>query len=363
MRQCSMTVRIVSRFLLPAVLLCLFVAGVLAGSSNSAGSASLTDKPLEFRGQVVIPPRAVLRNRRIALTLLRVGTPLRLQTFADSRGRFQFHKVPSGTYNLTIRIPGFGEMQSTTVEITGSFADSKGRVEKTYSYDEATLGHQAQPPTRGLVSVRQLSIPWKAELEFGKAQGDLQHDKVDSARQHLEKAVKIAPQYTEALNDLGVIAFQANDFSAAETYFRKALDKDSEAFEPLVNLGGALLALNRGTEALEVNSRAHDERPNDPLAAAQLGMSYYLAGNDEEALNYLLLTEQLDPNHYTNPQIALARIYLNHSNTEAAREELDDFLKRHPDSPEAAAVRSMLSKIVEMHGSPQAAAAAGNPAR
>src|SRR5215467_10503790 len=156
MRQCSMAARPVSQFLLTAILLCLFVAGVLPGSSNLAWTASPTDKPLEFRGQVVIPPHAVLRNRRITLTLLRVGTPLRLQSFADSRGRFDFHKVPSGTYNLTIRVPGFGEMQSTTVEITSSFADPKGRVEKTYSYDEATLGHEAQPPTRGLVSVRQL---------------------------------------------------------------------------------------------------------------------------------------------------------------------------------------------------------------
>src|SRR5262249_16355839 len=154
---CSMQSRLTAPFLLAAIFVSLAVTGLLPGFSSPAWSAPPTDKPLEFRGQVVIPPHAVMRNRRITLVLLRVATPLREQPIADSSGRFQFHKVPSGTYNLAIRVPGFGEMPSTTVEITSSFADSKGRVEKSYSYDEAALAHQALPATRGLVSVRQLS--------------------------------------------------------------------------------------------------------------------------------------------------------------------------------------------------------------
>jgi tetratricopeptide (TPR) repeat protein len=352
-RKIATTKRRILQLILAAAL-----CGLPSGLLNVAwgAPASPTAKPLEFAGQVVIPPRAVLRTRRISLTLLRVGTPFRAQAFADSHGRFRFHKIPPGTYNLSIRIPGFGELQNT-VDVTASFADSKGRVQKTYSYDEAALAHQARPSSGGFVSVRELSIPWKARREFEKAQGDLQHGKVDSARQHFEKAVEIAPQYTEALNDLGVIAFQGRNFPAAEMYFRKALEKEPRAFEPLVNLGGALLALDRADEAIEVNARAHEERPADPLAAAQLGMSYYVAGNDEEALNYLLLTEQLDPNHYTNPQLALAKIYLSRSDTQAASAELDDFLKRHPDSPEAEPVRAMLSTIGEMRQAPRAAAA------
>jgi tetratricopeptide (TPR) repeat protein len=198
-----------------------------------------------------------------------------------------------------------------------------------------------------MVSVRQLSVPWKAQLEFDKGQGDLAHGKLDSAKKHFEKAVQIAPQFSEALNSLGTLAFQARDFQTAEQFFRKALEKDADAFEPLVNLGGTLLALQRVDEAIEINRRAQEARPKDPLAAAQLGMSYYLAGNDEDALNYLLLTEQLDPNHYTNPQLPLARLYLSHSDAQGAIDELNDFLKRHPDAPEAESVRKMLSQVRE----------------
>jgi tetratricopeptide (TPR) repeat protein len=244
------------------------------------------------------------------------------------------------------------------LDVTASFADSKGRIEKTYSYDEDTLAHKAQPRAQGLVSVRELSIPWPARREYEKARNDLRGQKVENARKHFLKAVEIAPQYLEALNNLGIIAFQERDFDAAERYFRRALEKDPDAFEPLVNLGGTLLAMGRAEAAVEVNSRAQGARPADPLANAQLGLSYYLAGNDEEALNYLLLTEQLDPAHYTNPQIPLARIYLSHSNAQAAVEELTDFLDRHPDSPEADSVRAMIEKIRQAPDSDRAATAA-----
>jgi len=305
----------------------------------------------------VIPPRAVLRTKRITLSLHRVGTPFNARVSADFKGRFRFRKIPPGTYNLAIYIPGAGEIQST-VELTSSFADRKGRIEKTLAFDESALVHQARPLPLGQVSVRQLSIPWRAQREYEQAQNDLRREKVAGATKHLLKAVEIAPQFSEAINSLGILAFQRQDFSNAEDYFRKALALDPDAFEPLVNLGGTLLALGRAEEAVEVNSRAQQARPSDALAAAQLGLSYFLAGNDEEAMNYLLLTEQLDPAHYTNPQLPLAKIYLRHSNETAALEELGDFLDRHPDSPEADSVRALMRTIQQDRDSSPAATAA-----
>ena len=310
-------------------------------SSRAADSAS---KTLELHGRIGIPAQAILRGRRISLTLLQVGTPFSARAWADSKGRFRFRKLPPGTYSLSILIPGAGEIQST-VDVTSSFTDAKGRVEKQFVFDEESLARQARPPQQGLVSVRELSIPWRARREYEQARQDLQRQKVESATRHFQKAVGLAPQFMEALNSLGVLSFQQRDYIAAEAYFRKALETDEEAFEPLVNLGGTLLALGRLEEAIEVNSRAQRKRPGDALANAQLGLSYYLAGNDEEALNYLLLTEQLDPAHFTNPQLALARIYLRLSEEEAALEELQDFLERHPDSPEASRAKAMIGRI------------------
>ena len=300
---------------------------------------------LEFRGEVTIPPRALVSRRaRLYLTLLGVTAPFRARTWADHRGRFRLKKIPPATYALSIYIPRVGEILQT-VEITESFADTAGRVHKKFVFDEETLRNQVRAVNAGVVSVRELSVPGKAWGEFRKAQDRLRGRRVEEAIRHLERAVELAPQFIEAMNNLGTIYFRKNDYATAERCFRQALEIEPEAFEPLVNLGGVLLATGSASEAMGFNRRAQAIRPHDPLANAQLGLSYFRLGDFDLALEYLQRTKELDPAHFTNPQITLARIYLRRSQREAALRELEEFIEQHPDSPEANNVRATIEKI------------------
>ena len=196
-----------------------------------------------------------------------------------------------------------------------------------------------------IVSVRSLSIPKKARDEYEKAQSRLQRHDVDGAIGHLQKAAELAPHFAEAFNYLGTIYFQKREYSSAEQSFRQALEQDPQAFEPLVNLGGTLLAQGRAPEALAINLHAQNAQPKDALANAQLGLSYFLMGDYELAATYLRLTKEIDPAHFSNPEIPLAEIYLRRSDKAAAVRELEDFLKLHPDSPQARSVRALIQKI------------------
>jgi tetratricopeptide (TPR) repeat protein len=148
-----------------------------------------------------------------------------------------------------------------------------------------------------------------------------------------------------AWNYLGTIAYTTRRYADAESYFRKALEKDPDSYSPLVNLGGALLALDRTEESLEVNRKAVRAKPDDPLAQSQLGMSYYYLGRYEEAESHLKQAKSLDAGHFTLPQILLASIYERRRDPEAAIRELEDFLKRHPDSDRAPAVRIKIDAL------------------
>ena len=140
---------------------CLLVASSLLifGMENSALAEA--DDSIEFRGQVIIPPEAVLRGKRISLTLLHVGTSFHDRERANSKGEFRFKDIPPGVYSLSIVIPGAGEMR-TTVVLTPTFADDRGRVEKRFVFDAEALAKEAFPLRQGVVSVRELSIPRKA---------------------------------------------------------------------------------------------------------------------------------------------------------------------------------------------------------
>jgi tetratricopeptide (TPR) repeat protein len=325
----------------------LFSFTTVPSSALAAPQETSLARRFEFRGRVVTPRKVATRTRRIALRLIQVGEPFSAETLADFDGSFRFKNLPEGVYSFSIVIPTAGEMR-TTIDLTRSFADARGRIERTFTYTEDELAHEALPVQRVTVSVRELEIPGKARSEFSDARNDLRKGKIDSAKEHLLRAVKLAPEFVEALNQLGVLAYQRRAFEEAESYFRKALAKVPDAYEPLVNLGGALLSLGRAEEAVEVNRRAQEARPKDPLAAAQLGLSYYLQGNDADARNYLMLTEQLDPGHFSNPQIPLANIYLHDSDEQAAIDELQSFLKLHPDSPEADSVREQIRKAQQV---------------
>src|SRR5207248_1323428 len=117
------------------------------------------------------------------------------------------------------------------------------------------------------------------------------------------------------------------------------------AFEPLVNLGGVLLTLGKLDEAHEWNLRAVLSRPNDALANAQLGMTYFAIGNLPLARKYLEIAKGLDPAHFSHPQLTLAAIHVRQHEPAAAADELEDFLRRHPDSPRAAELRATIVRM------------------
>ena len=196
-----------------------------------------------------------------------------------------------------------------------------------------------------MVSAAVLSIPAGAVREYQAAQRCLSRQDPERAAEHLAHAVQIAPQFAAAWNQLGVMAYQARRFSDAEANFRRALDADREAFEPLVNLGGVLLNLKRPQEALGYNQRAALRRPNNALANSQLGLTYFDLGDADTAEKYLRMAIQLDPAHFSHPQLVLAEIYRKRGDRESAVSQLRAFLELHPDAPEADGVRREIAEL------------------
>jgi tetratricopeptide (TPR) repeat protein len=281
---------------------------------------------------------------RAAVSLYGAAAPFASFTRSDGKGRFHFRRLPAGSYTLAIYIAGQGEARRT-VDVGPSAADGKGRVTITLDLTDPGLFAAEAVRRRKLVSARELTIPDRARREYSEAQKKLSHRDVPGAVQHLKRAVEIAPQFAAAWNNLGTIAYQSGDYKLAESNFRRALDQDPAAFEPLVNLGGALLSLNKLREALECNLRAVEIRPNDALANSQLGITYFQLGDLDRAMQYLTIAKRIDPGHFSHPQLVLAQIHLRRREPRAAADEFQDFLEQHPDWPEAARMREAIAKL------------------
>ncbi|HXK03095.1 MAG TPA: tetratricopeptide repeat protein [Verrucomicrobiae bacterium] len=300
-------------------------------------AASGCAQPLyELSGQI-------LPEGTASVTLFGATHPFTTSTLTDESGRFTIKKLPAASYTISVFLPGQGEARQT-IEIGPGTADSRRRVRLTLRLSDSDFDRTALERQHA-VSRRELTIPEKAFREYADAQKDLERHDTAAAEKRLERAVELAPQFSLAWNNLGTIAYQTQRFPLAEKRFREALKQDPAAYEPLVNLGGVLINLRQLDEALEVNVHATLVRPNDALAHSQLGMAYFEIGRYDDALKHLERARELDPAHFSHPQLYLAEIHLRRGEKLAAADALEDFVRHHPDYPQADAMRQKIAEL------------------
>jgi len=293
----------------------------------------------ELSGQFTPPARA-------AVTIDRVESPYSNTVLTLDDGRFVFKKLEPGAYTVSVYVPSLGEARQT-IDIGPSKADDHHRVVFTFNLKESDFVFRDVMRRRHSVNVKQLAIPAEAERAYADAQRDLAKSDPAAAIAHLNRAVELAPDFANAWNNLGTIAYKQRDLQRAETCFRRALEADATAFEPLVNLGGVLVNLHKLDEAWKYNVQAVLMRPNDPLANSQLGMTYFELGALPLAEKHFRKAVEVDPAHFSQPQRFLAEIDLRRNDRKAAAADLESFLQYHPDAPQAAAMRE---KIAEWRG-------------
>lgn len=277
-----------------------------------------------------------------SVSLFGVASPFVASTLSDG-GRFTFKKLQPGAYTISIFVPGRGEARQT-VEVGPGTADAHQRVQLTLNFKESDFV-VADALRRHSVPASQLTVPEKAVREYEDAQKDLNRRDVDAAVKRLEHAVEMAPQFSAAWNNLGTIAYQTRKFERAAECFRASLEADPTAYEPLVNLGGVLVTLNDLDDAWKYNVYAVLIRPNDALANSQLGMTYFGLGKMDLAEKYFVAARQIDPAHFSHPQLFLAEIHLRRGDRSATADDLEDFLKHHPDWPQATKMREKIDEL------------------
>ena len=303
----------------------------------SASAAQCADVVYEVSGQV--KPEAAA-----SVTLFGATSPFHAFTLSDDAGRFSFKKLVPGAYTLAVFVPARGEARRT-IEVGPGTADPRGRVNLRLELKDSDFVYGDIMRQEHSVSARELTIPEKAAHEYQESSKYLGRRETDEAVKHLERAVAIAPQFAAAWNELGVIAYQTQKFERAEECFRRSLDEDPKAYEPLVNLGGVLVTVGNTDEAWKYNGFAVLERPGDALANSQMGMTYFQMGNLDQAQKYLEKARTLDPAHFSHPQLMLAEIHLRRGERTAAAECLEDFLRQHPDWPQAEKMREAIEKL------------------
>src|ERR1051326_4162363 len=129
---------------------------------------------------------------------------------------------------------------------------------------------------------------------------------LDAARRNYEKAIKLNPQYSEAVNNLGTVYYAHKNYRKAISYYRRALKLSPNSASVYSNLGTAYFARKKYKEAAEayqtavsldkdvfehhgtygvlLEERSVEERAKFHFYLAQ---TYAKAGQNERALQYI----------------------------------------------------------------------------
>jgi Flp pilus assembly protein TadD len=214
--------------------------------------------------------------------------------------------------------------------------------------DSPLIAHPTGSET--LVSVDDLAVPSKAATEFARSVKALRTGDAPAAAAHLEKAVRIAPEFAEAQNNLGAVYIHLRQYENAVPHLQKAVELAPKAGEPYNNLGMALLFLRRFPEAESAARRSVELTPQRSSPRYTLGRVLVMEGRDTpEAVEMLtaaagdfpqarlLLAEVLQARGSAEQAIAELRTYLN--NPEPGKKQLVEAWLAHLQALSAGQVR------------------------
>jgi Tfp pilus assembly protein PilF len=323
----------VKRLFLPFFLL-LFFGGVAFAQQPPAGRVTVN-----VRGQVYGPNGAPLQTTiRLQLSGEDGRRPPEYY-FTDSKGAFVLGLLAQGA-GYTLIVESDGKTWATT---RVSFYALGLRPYVLIHL----LPFESAPSPGTSVSVAELNqnVPHGARKEYESAIQQLAAGDLLRARKGFERAIQLFPDFVEARSELAVVSMREGDLPAAEALLRRALELDSAAVRPLLNLGLCLYRQQRYAEALPFLERGVQLHPVNAHGNFLYGITLVMAGDDARAEPVLLKAYEQGGKHYAKAQLYLSQLFVRQKKFERAAEALDIYLRDLPDAPDAHDLRATLSKL------------------
>ena len=168
-------------------------------------------------------------------------------------------------------------------------------------------------------SVQERLVPSKAVKEFQRSLKAAQSGDFQSAAAHLQKAIRIDPDFAEAHNNLGASYIGLNQYERAISEFQLSIALDSKIAETHRNLGLGLFLLRRYPEAELAARRALELDPQRNTVRYTLGRILAAKGDGSPEAEHLL-RQSMD--EFPDARLPLAQVLLNQGANAQAADQL-----------------------------------------
>ena len=289
-----------------------------------------------INGNVVLPNGAFL-NERARITL-QTDRGIKSSVYTDSQGRFQFNGLPPTVYEIVVEADGDRfEIARATVEVFPG-----GPSILHVNLKEKKPSRPTSSATAVSTGELDPAVPTQAKREFERASDASKSGRPADAIGHLRNAIALYPAYLMAHNDLGAQLLAQGKLDEAAAEFRRAIQIDSKAFNPRLNLGIVLVQQHLFSDAAETLKAALALQPNSPAAILYHGLALEGTNDLNGAERELRTAHDLGGAAYAVALFHLGQIYVNKGEREQARKAFESYLQEAPSGPNAAEARKMI---------------------
>ncbi len=268
-------------------------------------------------------------------------------TMADDTGAFSFRRVAAGSYVVNVDGGSEYEPVNEQVEVVDASTARGAALGSTFNL-QIQLRPKANPSAgtkAGVINAALAGVPKPAAVLYENALESLRAGDAQKAVDQLQRAVALYPQFSLALNELGVIYQELGQIDKAVEALRAAVIAAPEVFEIRLNLGLVLLKSKQFSDAEAELRQAIKLKDSSTFAHLQRGKVLIQLRQYTEAEKELQRVIQIGGSDVAVGYRFLGALYNERGEDQLAIEALEKYLSLEPKAKDATAVRDIIKQL------------------
>jgi TolA-binding protein len=263
---------------------------------------------------------------------------------AQDGGNASFPPVRAGEYQIEVSCAGY-KTKTEPTDVMPSYSSYNVFV---YMQSESAADNLGAPPTATTMSP-------KLQSEIDKAAAKMRQQKYDEARQHFEKAVKMAPGNPDVQYMWGMLEYYQQHYDAAQTRLETAISINPSHERALVTLGEIQLREKKDAQAAQTLEKAFLVNGADWRTHYLLAFAYADEKEFAKAETHAQRAADLGgKEHSPQARLLLGRILSSEGKLADARKSFDGVIRDFPADPAAKDAKSALVALDKATESPAA---------
>jgi Tfp pilus assembly protein PilF len=268
--------------------------------------------------------------------------------YADEQGRFGFSNLEANTYHVVVNDPAFRPVDelANVNPLLSSLNMVQIGLDPRDDVKQPPVSNRTGGSNPYMVDPSDYNrrFPKNAVKEFDRGVKADREGNRDEAIQHYQKAVKLAPAFYMAHNNLGSAYLSKSDFSAARSEFQQASQLNQSDGAAYFNLSNVCILTGELPQAQLYLDQGMQRQPDSALGHFLQGTLDIRLGKLPQAESALHQAIQLDP-MMAQARLQLVNLLLQQGRKDDAVAQLHDFVGAFPDSPFSGKAKDLLKRL------------------